>query len=45
VPSGSFSKSADASPEKGRRYHEYMVQNLVRFIGWLKEYQGPIGAG
>jgi creatinine amidohydrolase len=43
TPSGSFSDSSKASPEKGRRYHEYMVKNLVRFIAWLRAYEGPIG--
>jgi creatinine amidohydrolase len=45
VPTGSFSISRDASPEKGRRYHEYMVNNLTRLITWLREYRGPIGRG
>jgi creatinine amidohydrolase len=45
VPTGSFSISRDASPEKGQQYHDYMVANLVRFVGWLKEYRGPIGRG
>lgn len=43
TPNGSFSDSTKASPEKGKRYHEYMVNNLVKFIGWLREYEGPIG--
>jgi len=43
TPSGSYSDSTKASAEKGRRYHEYMVKNLVKFIQWLREYQGPIG--
>jgi len=43
TPSGSCSDSTKASAEKGRRYHEYMVKNLVKFIQWLREYQGPIG--
>lgn len=43
APDGSYSDSSKASPEKGRKYHEYMVQNLVRFIGWLRSYKGPIG--
>jgi creatinine amidohydrolase len=43
TPSGSFSDSTKASPEKGKQYHEYMVANLVRFIEWLREYDGPIG--
>ncbi|WP_227761823.1 creatininase family protein [Zhaonella formicivorans] len=43
APTGSFSDSSHASPEKGRQYHEYMVKNLVKFIGWLRRYEGPIG--
>ncbi len=43
TPSGSFSDSSKASPEKGKEYHEYMVKNLVRFIEWLRKYEGPIG--
>jgi len=43
TPSGSFSDSSKASPEKGRRYHEYMVKNLVEFIEWLRGYDGQIG--
>jgi creatinine amidohydrolase len=43
TPTGSFSDSSKASPEKGRRYHEYMVQRLVEFIDWLRKYEGPIG--
>jgi creatinine amidohydrolase len=43
TPSGSFSDSTKASPEKGKQYHEYMVKNLVKFIDWLRSYDGPIG--
>lgn len=43
TPTGSFSDSSKASPEKGRRYHEYMVERLVEFINWLRDYEGPIG--
>lgn len=43
APTGSFSDSSKASPEKGRQYHEYMVKNLVKFINWLKEYNQCIG--
>lgn len=45
APSGSFSDSSRATPEKGRQYHEYMVKNLVEFINWLRNYKGPIGRG
>ena len=43
APTGSFSISAGASPEKGRAYHEYMVRNLAEFIEWMRAYDGPIG--
>lgn len=42
APTGSFSDSSKASPEKGRQYHDYMVKNLVKFIEWLRVYQGPL---
>jgi creatinine amidohydrolase len=44
TPSGSFSDSSKASAEKGKEYHEYMVKNLVKFIEWLRNYKGPVGA-
>lgn len=40
---GSFSASKNASPQKGKEYHDYMVDIIVDFIGWLKKYKGPIG--
>lgn len=43
APTGSFSPSCSADPEKGRKYHEYMVENLVEFITWLRQYEGPVG--
>ena len=43
APTGQFTPNTGASPEKGRRYHEYQVQVIVRFIEWLRGYQGPIG--
>lgn len=43
TPTGSFSNSSKASPEKGRAYHEYLVKNLVAFIEWLRQYDGPVG--
>lgn len=42
---GSFSDSSKASPEKGQKYHEYMVEKLVEFIDWLRKYEGPIAGG
>ena len=43
APKGSLSGSSRASQDKGRRFHEHMVENLARFIQWLREYHGPIG--
>jgi creatinine amidohydrolase len=43
TPTGSFSNSSKASPEKGRELHEYMVNNLVKFVEWLRNYDGPVG--
>jgi creatinine amidohydrolase len=43
APTGSYSDSTKASPDKGKQYHEHMVKNLVEFIGWLRSYDGPIG--
>jgi len=44
APTGQFSPNNGASPELGRRYHEYMVDRLSEFIAWLRRYKGPIGA-
>lgn len=43
TPSGQFSPNTGASVEMGRQYHEYMVDRLVDFIEWLRNYEGPIG--
>ena len=43
TPSGSFSPSAQASPEKGRLYHDHMVERLCSFVDWVRSYDGPIG--
>ncbi len=43
APDGSFSASINASSEKGKKYHEYMVGIIVNFIESLKKYKGPIG--
>lgn len=43
APDGTFSASEGASPEKGKKYHNYMVEIIVDFINWLKLYKGPIG--
>jgi creatinine amidohydrolase len=42
-PSGSLSDSSRSTQEKGRRYHDHMVENLVQFITWLRTQPGPIG--
>lgn len=44
TPTGSFSSSARISLEKGRAYHEHMVDRLCELIDWLRSYRGPIGA-
>lgn len=36
APTGSFSIAKNASPEKGKVYHDNMVDNLVEFIEWFK---------
>jgi creatinine amidohydrolase len=41
--SGSFSASASATAEKGRLYHEHMLERLCAFIDWARAYEGPIG--
>lgn len=43
APDGAFSASINASPKKGKAYHDYMVNIIVDFILWLKKYKGPIG--
>lgn len=43
APDGTFSASEAASAEKGKKYHEYMVEIIVDFIEWLRKYKGPIG--
>lgn len=45
APDGSFSRSAGASVEKGRIYHEYMVKRLIEVVEWLRTYEGPGGIG
>lgn len=43
APTGAFSASSKASAEKGKEYHDYMVERIVEFINWLRQYQGPLG--
>jgi len=45
APTGSFSPSIKSSPEKGKKYHDYMVDQIVAFIEWLRSYRGPIAKG
>ncbi|MBQ9942459.1 MAG: creatininase family protein [Christensenellaceae bacterium] len=42
APTGSFSASTKASPEKGKVYHDNMVENLVKFIHWFKTFDIPM---
>jgi creatinine amidohydrolase len=37
APTGSLSDSSKASPEKGKRYHDYMVERIAGFIQWLRQ--------
>ena len=43
TPTGSMSNNSKASPEKGKCYHDHMVDKLAEFISWLRQYQGSIG--
>jgi creatinine amidohydrolase len=43
TPTGSFSSSLGISPDKGRQYHEHIVARLCELIGWMRDYQGPVG--
>ena len=45
APTGSLSSSLGVSEDKGRDYHEHCVTRLVELVGWLRDYDGPIGAG
>ncbi|MDP2931604.1 MAG: creatininase family protein [Chloroflexota bacterium] len=42
APTGSLSDSSRASPQKGQRYHDYMVARIVEFIEWRRQHRGPI---
>ncbi len=42
APSGSLSASSKASPQKGQRYHDYMVERIVEFIQWRRQHRDPI---
>lgn len=45
TPTGSFSSSLGVTAEKGRAYHDHIVARLSELVGWLRGYDGPIGAG
>jgi creatinine amidohydrolase len=34
APTGQFSSNRAASAEKGKQYHDYMVERLVEFLAW-----------
>jgi creatinine amidohydrolase len=44
APTGSLSSSLGVSEDKGRRYHEHLVDRLCEVIEWLRGYRGPIGS-
>jgi creatinine amidohydrolase len=43
APTGQFSSNSAASAEKGKAYHDYMVDRLVEFLDWWQVYKGPLG--
>ena len=43
APTGQFSSNSGASAEKGKAYHDYMVDRLVEFLDWWQAYKGPLG--
>jgi creatinine amidohydrolase len=45
TPTGSFAPSSGVSEEKGRLYHEHMVDRLCVVIDWMRTYEGPLGSG
>lgn len=45
APTGQFSDNRRASRDKGRRYHEYMVERLVEFVEWWRTCNSPLGRG
>ncbi len=42
--SGQFSDNSKSDPDLGKVYHDYMVNVLVEFVDWLKDYKGPLGS-
>lgn len=43
TPTGSFSSSLGVTDDKGKRYHEHIVNRLCNLVDWLRQYDGPIG--
>lgn len=43
APNGSFADSTKASREKGKKYHEYLVNVLVKFIDWMRDNKSFVG--
>jgi creatinine amidohydrolase len=43
APSGSFSSSLGVTTEKGRAYHDHIVERLCELVDWLRRYEGPVG--
>ena len=43
APTGQFSSNLGASKEKGKKYHDYMVDRLTEFLRWWETYEGPLG--
>lgn len=42
APSGTFSSSMKVSTDKGRAFHEHLVNRLCELVPWLRVYEGPI---
>lgn len=43
APTGQFSSNKTASVDKGKKYHDYMVERLVEYLNWWQSYHGPMG--
>jgi creatinine amidohydrolase len=43
TPTGQFSSSTGVSIDKGRRYHEHIVDRMCELVSWMRTYDGPIG--
>ena len=44
APSGSLSSSLGVEADKGRRFHEHIVDRLCDVITWMRENDGPLAA-